>query len=51
MDGILELQVEYSYGEREFHPIVLVKEETPHAVFEYVLRTDLGKHLTTNIHC
>jgi hypothetical protein len=47
VDGILELEVEYSSGDKEFHPIALLKEEDPHAVAEYVLRTDLGRHLNT----
>jgi hypothetical protein len=42
VEGILELEVQYSSGAHEFHPIALLKEEDPHAVAEYILKTDLG---------
>ena len=47
LEGILELEAEYSSGVREFHPILLIKEEDPPVVAEYVLRTDFGQTLNT----
>ena len=50
LEGILELEAEYSSGVKEFHPISLLKEEDPHVVAECVLRTNLGQTLNTIHH-
>ena len=42
LSGILELEVLYSTGDSEWHPISLVQDEDPHAVANYVMNTDLG---------
>jgi len=42
LSGILELQVQYSTGDIEWHPLDLVKHADPQAVAQYVLTNDLG---------
>ena len=42
LSGILKLEVLYSTGDSEWHPISLVQDEDPHAVANYVMNTDLG---------
>ena len=42
LNGILELEVMYTTGDCEWHPISLVQDEDPHAVANYVMKTDLG---------
>ena len=40
--GMLELKVEYTNGEKSWHPIGLIKDEDPHEVANYVLSNDIG---------
>ena len=40
--GILEFQTEYSNGDKQWHPIDLIKDKDPYAVANYALSHDLG---------
>ena len=42
LSGVLDIQVEYSYGELPWYPIELIKDEDQHTVEKYVLSNDLG---------
>ena len=50
LSGILELQVQYSTGEIEWHPLDLVKHADAQAVAHYVLTNDLGP-ISNGKHC
>ena len=49
-EGMLEMQVLYSTGELEWHPMSLIKEEDPHAVAHYLLDADLGDKAMNSRH-
>jgi hypothetical protein len=42
VDGILELEVEFYTGETEWLDLEIVKDEDPHSVAQFILKSDLG---------
>ena len=41
-NSILELKVEYTDGEVEWHPLNLIEDEDPHAAANYIIDNDTG---------
>ena len=41
-NSVLEFQVEYTHGDKQHHPIDLIKDNDPHATANYIIKNDLG---------
>lgn len=49
LEGTLEFQVETKFGEIEWLPLDVVRNDDPYACAEYILASDLGKSKATQI--